>query len=70
MSQYVSLAKLMSMSDEELRALSMKKNQRGCATVEALKAQREMIRRNGGDAVAGHHFDGRRHLSDEKLGYE
>lgn len=65
MSEYLSIGKLMSMSNEDLRALSMKKNQRGCATVEALKAQREIIRRNGGDAVAGHHFDGRRHLSDE-----
>ena len=65
MGQYLSTKKLMSMSDEDLRELSMKKNQRGCATVEALKAQREIIRRNGGDAVAGHHFDGRRHLSDE-----
>lgn len=70
MAQYFSLGKLASMSDEELRALSMKKNQRGCATVDALKAQREIIRRNGGDAVAGHHFDGRRHLSDEVKGYE
>ncbi len=70
MSEYLSIGKLISMSDEDLRALSMKKNQRGCATVEALKAQREMIRRNGGDAVAAHHFDGRRHLSDEGLGYE
>ena len=70
MAQYFSLGKLASMSDEELRTLSMKKNQRGCATVDALKAQREIIRRNGGDAVAGHHFDGRRHLSDEVKGYE
>ena len=53
------------MSDEDLRALSLTKNQRGCATVDALKAQKEIIRRNGGEVVAGHHRDGLEHLSDE-----
>ena len=64
-STYLSQTKLRSMSDEDLRTLSLKKNQRGCATVDALKAQKEIIRRNGGDIVAGHHRDGLEHLFDE-----
>lgn len=62
---YLSLKKLYSMSDDDLHALSLEKNPRGCATVNALKAQREIIRRNGGDSIGGQPRHGFTHLSDE-----
>ena len=36
------------MSDDELRTLSIQKNKKGNATQRALRAQRELLYRNGG----------------------
>jgi len=62
---YLSAKTLEEISPDKLHALSLEKNQRGCATVNALKAQREIIRRKGGDVIAvkKHRCSGR--LSDE-----
>ena len=64
-STYLSQTKLRSMSDEDLRALSLTKNPRGCATVDALKAQKEIIRRNGGEIIGDRPRGRPGHLSDE-----